>query len=163
VPPKQQRLNRIEWNAQRSLADADFFTIGYSGRTTTEFLDALDCAEVATLVDVRANPVSLYKPDFSRSNLSRLLADRDISYVHRPELGVPRDVRGLAVVQATLKLVWDWYEESVARPFAANLDWFVNGLEHPVALMCTEVDPQSCHRHVLTLALEAKRLRGYEL
>lgn len=153
----------MAWNELRSREDADFFTIGYSGRSKEGFLEALLEASVSTLVDVRANPVSLYKPDFSKRNLERFLADNGIDYWHQPELGVPRDVRGMAVEAASRKLIWDWYDAKVAQPLAANLHWFFNALEHPVALMCTEVDPQSCHRHRLTLALEAKRLRGFEL
>jgi hypothetical protein len=40
---------------------------------------------------------------------------------------------------------------------------FMNGFEHPVALMCTEIDPHECHRHRLSLALEGMGLNGFDL
>ena len=36
-----QLRNRAFWNDSRSPEDADFFTLGYSGRSTDEILDAL--------------------------------------------------------------------------------------------------------------------------
>lgn len=148
----------------RSVTEADFFTLGYSGRKTSEMLDALVSNGVRTLVDVRQNPVSMYRPELSKKNLRQKLSEIDIQYVHLPELGVPRDVRGKAVETGSRDVIWDWYDTNVIPEFAGNnLHIFLNAFEHPVALMCTELDPHECHRHRLSLALEGLGMRGFDL
>jgi uncharacterized protein (DUF488 family) len=161
---KQQIQNKEIWNDTRSAEDADFFTIGYSGRKTDEIIIALNCHSVRTLVDIRQNPVSMYRPELSKSNLARLLEQKGIGYAHLPELGVPRDIRAKAIETGTRDVIWDWYDENVVTSFLGNnLHMFLNVFEHPIALMCTEIDPRECHRHRLSLALEHLGMRGFDL
>src|SRR5690349_4759187 len=89
---KAQTENKALWNEGRSLEAADFFTIGYTGRKVEEIIDALKKNGVRTLVDIRQNPVSMYRPELSKSNLNRALEAEGIHYEHIPELGVPRDI-----------------------------------------------------------------------
>lgn len=166
VPPKQQLENKAIWNSERSKEQADFFTIGYSGRKTEEIISALISSGVRTLVDIRQNPVSMFRPELSKSNLARLLEEHGIAYAHLPQLGVPRDIRAMAIDSGTREVIWNWYDENVIEPFLGfgrNLHYFLNSVEHPVALMCTEIDPQECHRHRLSLALERSGMKGFDL
>jgi uncharacterized protein (DUF488 family) len=162
--PKQQAESKFKWNEARTIGAADFFTFGYTGRKTNEILDALVEAGVRTLIDIRQNPVSMYRPDLSKTNLEGLIAKRGIDYVHAPELGVPRDIRAKAISTGSRDVIWDWYQEYVVRPYLGqNLHHFLNSVEHPVALMCVETDPAECHRHLLFMALENHGLRGFDL
>jgi uncharacterized protein (DUF488 family) len=164
APVRQQAENRLLWNEARAAGEAHFFTIGYTGRKLDEMLDALVDAGVRSLVDVRQNPVSMYRPELSKRNLRRHAEERGLLYAHLPHLGVPRDVRALAIDAGTREVIWDWYDANVvARYLDRNLDWFFNAMEHPVALMCVEIDPRECHRHRLFFALEKLGLRGFEL
>lgn len=159
-----QWSNKAEWNDTRSITDADFFTLHYSGRTISEVVGALQEAGVATVLDIRHAPVSMYKPDFSKNNLIRHLETAGIEYLHLPDLGIPRDIRGLAVGKPDRNDLWEWYDEHVVTAFVnGNLTEFLNFAEHPVALMCVEIDPASCHRHRLGLALERQGLRSFDL
>ncbi len=161
---KQQALNRATWNDARSIEGADFFTFGYTGRKTDELIKSLKAAGVQTVIDIRQNPVSMYRPELSKANLTKLLETNGISYQHQPELGVPRDIRARAIETGTRDVIWDWYDEWVVQPYLrANLHAFLNGADHPVALMCVETDPTECHRHRLFVALEELGLRGYDL
>jgi uncharacterized protein (DUF488 family) len=161
---RQQNENRAVWNGARSAGSADFFTIGYTGKRLPEILDKLTAYGVRTLMDIRQNPVSMYRPELTKNNLRVLVEKRGIEYVHSPELGVPRDIRAKAIEAGTRGVIWEWYDEYVVQPYInRNLDWFLNGNEHPVALMCVETDPQECHRHRLCIALEKLGLRGYDL
>jgi uncharacterized protein (DUF488 family) len=100
----------------------------------------------------------------SKGNLSRLLEENGIHYVHLPQLGVPRDIRAKAIEAGKRDVIWEWYDENVINSFIGkNLHFFLNGFEHPVALMCTEIDPQECHRHRLCLALEQMGMRSFDL
>ena len=164
VPAKQQRENKAIWNEARSPQEADFFTIGYTGRSIKEFLSILISHGVRTLIDIRQNPVSMYRPELSKTNLQRVVEKRGLTYTHSPELGVPRDIRAKAIHAGTRHVIWEWYDKHVvAHHFQRNLHRFFNTLEHPIALMCVEVDPQECHRHRICLALEGMGLRGFDL
>ncbi len=122
---------------------------------------ALLAHDVRTLVDVRQNAISMYRPDLSKQNLQRIMEVRKIQYVHVPDLGVPRDIRAKAIASGSRKVIWDWYDVHVTG--ALSLHRFMNSYDHKVAMMCTEIDPTECHRHRLFLALEALGLRGFEL
>ena len=158
-----QRQNKVAWNDARAVTQADFFTIGYSGRDISDFIAALLRARVATLVDVRFRAASRYRPEFSKKNLQARLAEDGIAYLHRPSLGVPREIRAQAV-DRSLDVIWEWYDEHVVPSVTGeNRHDFFPGAEHPLAFMCTELDPTQCHRHRLALALESDGLRGYDL
>lgn len=134
------------------------------GRNAEQFVSVLQGAGVAALVDIRYTPVSMYKPDFSKRNLQQLLEENGIAYLHWPDLGVPREIRGRAVGQVDRTLIWDWYDAHVAESFAGNqIGHFFNAVDHPAAFMCVELDPTSCHRHRLSLALERWGFRSFDL
>ena len=105
----------------------------------------------------------MYRPELSKKNLERILAEHMIAYAHVPELGVPRDIRAKAIETGTRNVIWEWYDSMIASFLNGNLHFFLNGFEFPVALMCTEIDPHECHRHRLSLALEEMGMRGFEI
>jgi uncharacterized protein (DUF488 family) len=163
---RQQIENKTAWNESRSAENADFFTLGYTGRRIEELICVLKGSGIRTLVDIRQNPISMYRPELSKGNLAKLLANHWIGYTHLPQLGVPRDIRAMAVESGTRNVIWDWYDKYVINEFfgpCQNLHYFLNCVEHPIALMCTEIDPQECHRHRLSLALERMGMRGFDL
>ena len=148
----------------RSPQQADFFTVGYTGRKTGEILILLEQHDVRTLVDIRQNAISMYRPELSKRNLAKLLENHGVCYAHLPELGVPRDIRAKAIDTGSRDVIWTWYDANVVSAFLGrNLHAFLNGFEHPVAFMCTEIDPHECHRHRLTLALERMGLNGFDI
>jgi len=164
APAKQQAENKAQWNEARSLKDADFFTVGYTGRKLNDLLDSLIANGVRTLVDIRQHPVSMYRPELSKNNLKRAIEEKGLEYIHLPELGVPRDIRAKAIDAGTRDVIWEWYDENVIPGYIGrNLHRFLNSLEHPVALMCVEIDPKECHRHRLSLALEKLGLTSFDL
>jgi uncharacterized protein (DUF488 family) len=166
LPTKSARARadgRAFWNDGRTMETADFFTIGYEGRKTDELIATLRSAGVQCVLDVRFNPVSVYRPELSKANFEKLLARHGLSYFHIREWGVPRDIRAKGIEAGSREPIWEWYDDSVVEQFfQKNLHRFLN-LEHPVAMMCMERDPSECHRHLLFNALEAHGLRGFDL
>jgi len=161
---KQQAENKVIFNDARCSDTAHFFTIGYTGRPLGELLGLLDSHGVRTLVDIRQIPVSMYRPELSKNNLRRAVEGQGMLYAHFPELGVPRDIRAKAIDAGTRDVIWEWYDQHVVPSYVRrNLHHFLNSLEHPIALMCVEIDPQECHRHRLLLALEGMGLNGFDL
>ncbi|MFH0914497.1 MAG: DUF488 domain-containing protein [Chloroflexota bacterium] len=160
----EQKQSKQFWNLEHCTSEkADFYTIGYSGRNIANFIDTLKKARVATLVDIRFAPVSRFRPEFSKNNLRTILEDNGIAYVHRPDWGVPRDIRANSAGQRARDDIWIWYDSHVLPNVLGNLDEFFNSMESPIVLMCVEYDPTECHRHRLFLGLERIGLRGCEL
>lgn len=169
-PPKLPRRSaraRAEskhlWNDGRSLEMADFYTFGYEGRSLDQLKEALILAGVRTVLDIRRNPMSMYRPELSKSNFRESIETTGMRYFHVREWGVPSEVRWEAANLRTRDVIWRWYDARIVEKFFdKNLHWFLN-LEHPVAMMCMEHDPTECHRHRLFLALERKGLCGFDL
>jgi uncharacterized protein (DUF488 family) len=161
---RAQTERKSLWNEARTTESADFYTIGYAGRSAADLVTLLQAAEVRSLVDIRYNPVSMYKPELSKTNLRQIIMAAGLQYLHLPQWGVPRDIRSKAIETGNRQVIWEWYDANVlGRLLRGNLDTFLNIAEHPVALMCVETDPSECHRHRLFVALEQRGLRGFDL
>jgi uncharacterized protein (DUF488 family) len=123
------------------------FTIGYGNRDWNGFLTALKLRQIAYLIDVRSNPRSAYRPEFSTDQLRKSLKDSGIAYVLMGNTlgGRPSDdscYRDGHVV----------YDEVRDRAF------FLTGIRRiqtalgknlRVCLMCSEGRPEECHRSKL--------------
>ena len=83
-----QQISKIRNNAET----ACLFTIGYEGLSIDAFLNILLSKNIAALVDVRKNPISM-KYGFSKTRLANYTRMTGILYFHIPELGVPSDLR----------------------------------------------------------------------
>lgn len=162
-PARARAESKALWNEARSPARADFFTVGYEGRTTEDLFAALESCGVQCVLDIRFNPVSMYRPELSKGNLQETLENAGISYFHVREWGVPRDVRNRAVETGSRETIWAWYDECIiAAHFKRNLHRFLN-FGYPVAMLCMECDPTECHRHRIFMALENQGLHGFDL
>lgn len=162
-PARVRVENKALWNEARSPKEADFYTVGYEGRTADQLIKILLDVGIRSLLDIRHNPISMYRPELSKANLQQAIEGAGLCYVHLRQWGVPREIRARAACTGTRDTIWNWYDEYVVGPFFdRNLHLFMN-LEHPVAMMCVEHDPTECHRHRLFLALERQGLRGFDL
>ena len=161
---KRQKRGRELWNESRSICDAQFFTLGYGGRSLHEIVVALQEAKVRTLFDIRENAISRFRPEFNKAHLQRFLERQGIHYKHIPSLGVPQKIRVPAINKGQRDTIWPWYDKHVIPGYLGNhLNGFLNSSEHPIAMMCVEANPEDCHRHRLCLELEARGMRGYDL
>jgi uncharacterized protein (DUF488 family) len=161
---EDQIRSKRRWNILHGTKEPDFFTIGYSGRNIDEFTDSLILAGVITLIDVRFSPVCRFKPEFSKNNLKKHLENHNISYVHRPEWGVPRDIRAFSIGKPNRDDIWRWYDTHILPNVVQNnISTFFYSMEQPVVFMCSELDPTECHRHRIFLGLEQLGFTGYDL
>jgi uncharacterized protein (DUF488 family) len=124
------------------------YTIGHSNRTAEEFLAHLGQHGIALLVDVRSAPYSRYVPHFNKSRLENLLLEHGITY-HFAGLrlgGRPDDptVYYEGRIDYAAVLQRDWYQAGLRDLLA-----LVAGTAGAVAIMCSEGDPDRCHRHHL--------------
>lgn len=133
------------------------YTIGYEGKTITQFIDKLKLMNIEQLIDVREIALSR-KNGFAKTALRKALDDNGIVYKHLPELGSPSDIRH--------KLKEDWnyiaffkdYTTSLERPESQTALVELENLAHmrKSVIMCFEYSVEKCHRRILKEMLIAK-------
>ena len=100
-PARVRAENKALWNEARSVKQADFFTVGYEGRSTEDLIATLRDAGIRLLLDIRHSAVSMYRPELSKRNFCELLAREGFEYLHVPQWGVPRAIRAQAIEAGT--------------------------------------------------------------
>ena len=157
-------VNKTLWNLEHAPIDADFYTVGFSGKEIPELVRILKAAGVTNLVDIRHSRETPYKPEYNNGVLEGALNAASIGYDHHPELGVPRELPAHAESYGSKEDVWSWYDDVVVpKVEEEGHAEFVEKLGKVVAFMDADADPTESHRHRLFLALERGELRGYDL
>lgn len=133
------------------------YTIGHSNGRAADLIALLQRHDIAMIVDVRSLPYSQYTPQFNSENLHAALARAGIAYRFAGEHlgGRPKDpacykngevpdghADYLKLVDYAAVAERDWYRTGIARLIAL-------AAENRVAVMCSEEDPNQCHRHHL--------------
>ena len=151
-----EALNAVS-EARPARSAAGLATVGYEGRTCEAFLNVLLKAGVTVLCDVRRNPLSR-KYGFSKGSLSRNVVSVGIRYEHIPALGIASDKRRNLESEADYRALFDEYERESLPSRGDELirirEWVETG--ETVALMCYELDPQQCHRHCVSGAMNSQ-------
>ena len=131
------------------------YTIGYGGRSASEFIDLLKKAKVTTLVDVRLNPERAFMGIYAKGKdphkgIQGLLEREGIHYIWVSELGNP------------FKDDKDWkpkYQLHLEQK-GVSLCSRLYELKSPFCLLCAEKYASTCHRKVISDYLADK---GYEV
>lgn len=121
------------------------YTIGYGNRSIEDFIRLLQKYGIKYLVDLRSQPYSRYKPEFSKEALEQLLKKQHIRYVFMGDAlgGRPKDSSCYTddgKVDYTILREKDFYQRGISRLRTA---W---EKQLPIALMCSEMKPEECHR-----------------
>lgn len=133
------------------------YTIGHSNSSAVEIIDLLQQFDIAVLVDVRSSPYSQYNTQFDRESFQQVLEQAGIDYRFAGDYlgGRPKDptcYKDQQVPEGKAD-----YLHLVDYPAVMAKDWFRKGLDrlidiglqHRTAIMCSEEDPATCHRHHL--------------
>ncbi|GLV54366.1 hypothetical protein KDH_12140 [Dictyobacter sp. S3.2.2.5] len=125
-----------------------FFTIGYEGLSIDAYLGLLISNNVAALIDVRKNPISM-KYGFSKKKLSYFLSDAGITYIHVPELGIPSNLRHDLQSESDYRQLFNFYSEHILPEQSEQLTRLkqIAKDDKRVAITCFEADHMHCHRH----------------
>ena len=125
------------------------FTIGYEGKSIEAFINALLKNDVRLLCDVRKNPLSR-KFGFSKEKLKHITQTVGIKYVHIPDLGIESSKRCSLETPDDYKFLFDDYEKTLpSRRIYLDEVYGLLQQNTRIALMCFELEPQMCHRHVI--------------
>jgi uncharacterized protein (DUF488 family) len=134
------------------------YTIGHSTRTLDELVAALKGHKIATLVDIRAFPMSRRLPHFNRESLEDELPKRGIAYVWMKELGGHRkkirdDSPNTGLRNDSFRNYADYmltpeFEQAISRLLAI-------AEKGKTAIMCAERVYFQCHRMLVSDYLTA--------
>lgn len=125
------------------------FTIGYEGADVPDFISALRCSGVQTLIDIRDLPLSR-RAGFSKTPLRAHLEDAGIAYLHMKALGDPREGR-LAARSGNwvdFRRIFTRHISSATALEAIRSIVDMSSLQN-VCLMCFERDHLLCHRSIV--------------
>lgn len=157
VPVSQQWHNKLIYNLANGhidLSEYETFTIGYSQRSWEQVAELLRVARVEVLADIRANAHSQYKPEFSKGALVKACKEIGVHYVHLPELGIASELRADLPDTHDYDSLWEAYRQQLKGEAALEAFEHLGHLYDQygwirVCYMCMELDPTTCHRHIL--------------
>ncbi len=131
------------------------FTIGYEGLSIDAYLNLLISNNVAILVDVRKNPVSM-KYGFSKKKLMAYTELAGKNYIHIPDLGVPSELRQDLHNPAAYQKLFDFYYSHILPHHVDTLEQLkkIVSTNGRTAITCFEADHHFCHRHKVTEYLQ---------
>jgi len=132
---------------QENPSPTTILTIGYGNSSLKRFISLLKKFSVEYLLDVRSSPYSRFNPQFSKEPLENILKQEDIRYVFMGrELGGKPDDENCYTngkVDYNKLQTQSYYLEGIQRIEAALQK------QLRIALMCSELQPERCHRSKL--------------
>ena len=135
----------------------EIYTIGFTEKTAEEFFGLLRAAGIKRLIDVRRNNTSQLAGFAKREDLRYFLRELcDAEYVHEPLLAPSEEILD-GYKKKTL--TWEEYEKqflALLREQAVEevLDQAL--FDQPTVLLCSEAQPDRCHRRLLAEYLQEK-------
>jgi uncharacterized protein (DUF488 family) len=123
------------------------WTVGHSTHEMSALADLLRRHRIEVVADVRSYPSSRHNPQFNRKPLRSSLLAAQIEYVFlgqelggRPPEPEFYDARGHVLYSAVAK----------SERFASGVERLLTGAAtHRVAILCSEENPENCHRRLL--------------
>jgi uncharacterized protein (DUF488 family) len=127
-------------------------TIGHSTRSAEAFIEVLRAHGIAGLADVRRHPGSRRHPQFGKDALAQALPAAGIDYAWYEALGGRRSRPKDAPLSAWRVPAFAAYADYM------NTEVFLSAMHKllawaarvPVAIMCAEAVPYSCHRRLIS-------------
>lgn len=127
--------------------ESTLFSIGHGAKSMDEFIDELASFDIEFLVDVRTTPYSKWSPHFNQQILQKHLTGRGVRYVYMGDVlgGMPSDY----TCYTNGKI--DYHKMSQKESFIMGLERLLNANKKQIrlAVMCSESEPEMCHRSKL--------------
>ncbi len=117
------------------MTPAILFTIGHGNRSSVEFLESLEQANVHTVIDIRAFPYPVKQPWFTREKLQQQLQNAGLGYLWAgKQLGGMRD-----------------YAEYIQTPTFRTTASLLRAIfvRRTTAIMGSALMPEQCHRQFI--------------
>ena len=127
--------------------DSSLFSIGHGNKSIDEFIDELKSFNIAYLVDVRTTPYSKWSPHFNQTPLQNYLNSKGLRYLYMGDVlgGIPSDSTCYTAGRI------DYVKMSSKETFITGLNRLIVANQKGVrlAIMCSESEPDMCHRSKL--------------
>ncbi len=127
--------------------DSTLFSIGHGNKSIEKFIDELRSFDIAYLVDVRTSPYSKWNPQFNQPVLQNYLTKLGIRYVYMGDVlgGLPSD--SSCYTNGRI----DYAKMADKETFMSGLERLIvaNQKKIKLAVMCSESEPEMCHRSKL--------------
>ena len=140
------------------------FTIGCSNGSLVELFAEIRRFGINALADVRSTPYSAYTPQFNRENLAEACRKEGVAYVYLgDEFGAmrtkPEPMSDGNVSAPVTDGIVDFTKVRQTEAFRRGVERVSRGLDKGlrIALMCTELEPERCHRAVMVSPAFADR------
>lgn len=135
------------------------WTVGHSSHPLDGFAQLLAKERIEFVADVRSYPYSRFAPQFNREDLQTSLAQHGVGYTFLGDALGGRPVRDEHYDDQGHALYGPMSQEP---SFRDRVDRLVAGArDHRIALVCSEGNPEHCHRRLLVGKVLAER--GVEL
>lgn len=127
------------------MTESAIYSIGHGNKKMELFIKELKSFGISYLLDIRSKPFSKWYPWFNQNELKNSLEENGIKYVFAGDsLGGLSDDRSCydsdgKVVYDLLKEK-DFFKDGIARLTTANEK------QIKLAIMCSESNPEECHR-----------------
>ena len=132
------------------------YSIGHANRAFEDFVNLLSIYEIEYLIDVRSSPYSKMFPVYNREPLSILLKKKGFTYVYLGDVlgGLPKDPS--CYIDYIDK--HNEYSRKIDYSKIEKKEFFKDGIERlklantkglKIAVMCSELNPEECHRSKL--------------
>lgn len=138
-------------------ATKNIFTIGHSTHSFDEFAVMLSSFHIEVVADIRRFPGSQRFPWFSKEVLQTQLMQKQMQYVHIPELGGRRkphpDSQNIAWTHPAFRGYADYMETDEFKKGITILEKWA--LKQTTAILCAEALWWRCHRKLVSDYLKA--------
>lgn len=123
------------------------YTIGHSKHPIEKFIALLKLHNIEVLADVRSHPMSRFNPQFNRKKLEAELEEHQIKYLFMGK-GLGGRPAGEQFYDEKGFILYNLMAQSSS--FKTELSELIELAKTArVAVMCSEEDPNSCHRKLL--------------
>lgn len=130
----------------------EIWTIGHSVHPVEELIIILQSFNIELVADVRSYPGSKRVPQFNKENLEKSLKEKNIDYVHLPEIGGRRnalkDSKNSAWRNKAFRGYADFMETDEFKEGIKKLCDLAN--KRRTAYMCAEALWWKCHRSLIS-------------
>ncbi|MCY4512694.1 MAG: DUF488 domain-containing protein [Bdellovibrionales bacterium] len=132
------------------------FTIGFTKKTADVFFEKLKQSGAKRIVDVRLNNVSQLAGFAKKNDLIYFLKEiSDMDYVHLPDMAPTKDILN---EYKKNKGDWNTYEYKFMKLMKQRCieKQDIKNIIHQGCLLCSEHEPDHCHRRLIIEYLKKK-------
>ena len=130
------------------MTETTIYSIGHGSKKIEEFIAELISFEIQFLLDIRSKPFSKWNPQFNQNELKFKLEKNGIKYIFGGDTlgGLPED---RSCFDYNGKVVYDLIKEKDFFKVGINRLIKANEKHIKLAIMCSELKPEECHRSKL--------------